>query len=269
MNPQTLIAERSEQAVWSALWQAADSETRTQLGMSNPHFRDADCLMMTSMPNWFFNRVIGLGLEQPVTEADINSLIEMYHSNGVPIGISLCPQSQPTQIKDWLEDRGFVIANQWAKMIRDTSPPNEVRCELQIERASTDHTNIVAELIIKGFEVGDAFGPVFGALTNSEENHVYLAWDDDTPVAVGVLTLYGHTGHLNTAATLSEYRGRGAQGAIMARRIKDGIELGCQNFITETWYPGEETNHSYNNMLRHGFGLAYIRPNWVLPVSDD
>jgi predicted acetyltransferase len=34
-------------------------------------------------------------------------------------------------------------------------------------------------------------------------------------------------GTLAGAATLPEYRGRGAQGALMARRMRDAAELGC------------------------------------------
>jgi len=42
------------------------------------------------------------------------------------------------------------------------------------------------------------------------------------------------------------------------------MALGCKWFVTET---GEETadepNPSYHNMLRSGFELAYLRPNYV------
>ena len=47
----------------------------------------------------------------------------------------------------------------------------------------------------------------------------------------------------------------------MARRIRDGADLGCRWLVTET---GEDTPHhpnpSYHNMLRTGFLLAYQRP---------
>jgi len=50
----------------------------------------------------------------------------------------------------------------------------------------------------------------------------------------------------------------------MARRIADGIKLGCRHLVSET---GEETpeepNPSYRNMLRTGFELVYARRNWI------
>lgn len=264
MDKRILDAERSEQAVWSELYKAIDAETKQQLGASSQKFLDADCLIMSGFPVWFLNRVIGLGLEQSVTEDDIDQLIALYHGSDVPIGISLCPNIQTTQITRWLTDRGFAIANQWVKMARGISPPQHSNSLLRVEPARPDQADIVADIVKTGFELDEALGPVFGVPVHSENNRVYIAWDGDTPAAVGTLSLYGDVGHLNTAATLPEFRGRGAQGAIMVRRIQDGIQLGCKGFVTETWDPGESTNHSYNNMLRHGFELAYKRPNWVL-----
>jgi hypothetical protein len=92
----------------------------------------------------------------------------------------------------------------------------------------------------------------------------YIAYAGDVPAGVGSLLISGEWGALLNAATLPEYRRRGAQGAIMARRIRDGLTLGCRWFTTET---GEDTpktpNSSYHNMIRTGFQLAYLRPNYV------
>lgn len=264
MNKVVLDAERSEQLAWSELYRIADNETKELMGISSHKYLDADCIMMTSVPAWFLNRVIGLGLEQPITEQDIDQLVDLYHDSGVPIGISLCPETQTDRIDRWLANRGFSIANHWVKMVRGTTPPKPSNCSLRVELATPDQAGIVADIVKTGFELDEKLGSLFGAAVYSRRNRVYIAWDNDIPAAVGMLTLAGDVGHLNTAATIPEFRGRGGQGAIMARRIHDGIELGCKRFVTETWEPGDEINHSYNNMLRHGFELVYKRPNWVL-----
>jgi hypothetical protein len=71
---------------------------------------------------------------------------------------------------------------------------------------------------------------------------------------------------LGVATTLSSARGRGAQGALLAQRIHDGLALGCTWFVTET---GEETperpNPSFRNMIRAGFTVAYHRQNFMPP----
>ena len=70
---------------------------------------------------------------------------------------------------------------------------------------------------------------------------------------------------LGFGATLEAARGRGGQSAMFATRLADARAQGCRWAVTET---GEETeeepvNHSYRNMLRSGFRLAYARRNWV------
>lgn len=69
---------------------------------------------------------------------------------------------------------------------------------------------------------------------------------------------------LDFAATLPEYRGRGAQSALVVRRIRDASELGCRRLVVETAEeaPGKPAN-SLHNMLSFGFRTAYVRPNYV------
>lgn len=263
MSVDALAAERTEQTVWARLWDNVDDSSRAQLGIARHRFLDAEGIMTAAVPDWFFNRVIGLGMDTGVTEQELDALIAVYHDRKLPVGISLSPQSRTPQLAEWLRQRGFTIANEWVKMVRGTAPPPEINCPLRIEPAGADQQALVADIIATGFGLDDSLRPLFAGLTGIDDNHVYIAWDGDTPAAAGILAVHEGIGHLNTAATLPDYRGRGAQGAIMARRLRDGIALGCRGFVTETWVPGDAPNHSYNNMQRHGFELLYRRPNWA------
>ena len=93
----------------------------------------------------------------------------------------------------------------------------------------------------------------------------YIAWEDAIAVACGAMYVHENVGWLGVAGTLPSHRKRGAQSALMARRIQDGLSLGCKWFVTET---GEDTadrpNPSFHNMMRNGFALAYQRPNYML-----
>jgi hypothetical protein len=66
------------------------------------------------------------------------------------------------------------------------------------------------------------------------------------------------------AGTLSDYRGLGAQGALVTRRLNDAIDSGCTMAVVET---AEDTpdkpSPSFRNMLKYGFDLAYHRANYV------
>ena len=78
------------------------------------------------------------------------------------------------------------------------------------------------------------------------------------------MRIHDGIGWLGIGGTLPSHRKRGAQGAIMAKRVQAAAEAGCKWVITETSddlpdYP----NPSYHNMQRTGFNLAYKRTNYV------
>ena len=62
----------------------------------------------------------------------------------------------------------------------------------------------------------------------------YLGLDGGRAVASGFLYLCGDDAWLGMGATLPEHRGRGAQGALMALRIREAIAAGCSRIATET-----------------------------------
>ena len=68
-------------------------------------------------------------------------------------------------------------------------------------------------------------------------------------------------------ATLSDYRRRGAQTALIHRRVEDGRAERLAGLTAETGQPsaGQEAAHtSYSNYTRAGFTPAYVRPNYKL-----
>ena len=82
-------------------------------------------------------------------------------------------------------------------------------------------------------------------------------------MAAGALYVEGDVGWLGMAGTLPFHRRRGAQGALMTRRIADAIALGCTAIATETGILPDRPNPSLDNMLRCGFAIAYERPVWA------
>jgi len=81
-------------------------------------------------------------------------------------------------------------------------------------------------------------------------------------VGGGALHIDRDVGWLGIGATLADSRGRGGQGAVMARRIADAAATGCTTLTTETGILPGRPNPSLANMLRSGFTLAYERANW-------
>jgi hypothetical protein len=80
-------------------------------------------------------------------------------------------------------------------------------------------------------------------------------------VATGTLFI-DRDAWLGFGATLKSHRGRGAQGAILAARIRAALEAAAKSISTETGIPhADETGPSFKNIQRAGFRIAYERPN--------
>jgi hypothetical protein len=56
---------------------------------------------------------------------------------------------------------------------------------------------------------------------------------------------------------------------LLARRITDAADLGCRRLVVET---AEDTPKkdapSFRNMLRFGFQVAYVRPNYIFSLAS-
>lgn len=256
--------EIAERDMWRANWLSAPAGSALELGMHGEESGGAFALICEGLPDWFFNRVIGLGMEQAATQDVLHDLIALYRNKRLPLGVSLCPFAEPSGISSQLVELGFHNALNWAKMFRGTELLPNTDTDLQIQSVQAEHYDQAAEVICRGFDMPAAMQPVFGAALRIPENYAYMAWDRDQPAAIGILSVRNGVGHLNTACTLPEYRRRGAQGALMAYRIRQGIEMGCRLFATETGIVEGQNNSSLQNMERLGFRQAYVRANYVL-----
>jgi ribosomal protein S18 acetylase RimI-like enzyme len=89
---------------------------------------------------------------------------------------------------------------------------------------------------------------------------LYVAYVDGEPAGAGALTIDGTLGHLTNAATIPALRGRGAQTALIRRRIRDAAAAGCSSISTGTSDPS-----SRRNLERAGLGEVYRNSAWRGP----
>lgn len=90
----------------------------------------------------------------------------------------------------------------------------------------------------------------------------YLALIEGQPAAAAVLTHYDGIAYLAGAATLSEFRERGAQAALIQRRLVDAAERSELVAVTTAF-----ASPSQWNLERFGFSLAHLKTLWVPRVS--
>ena len=238
-----------------------------QFGISMQRIGSAFEFTATAFDIPLFNRVVGLGLDEPAAETMIDEAIAHFREAGVKhFACQMSPEAQPSELPGWLKARNLRVSDNWVKMIRGVEPPPAIRTDLRIELVGLEYADTYSEIAAIAFGMPPVVRPWLVPIIGRAGWRHYLALDGVRPVGCGALFVKNNIGWLGIAGTLPEARGRGAQGAIMARRIRDAIDIGCQWIITET---GEETperpNPSYRNMLRTGFKLAYPRSNYMLP----
>jgi GNAT superfamily N-acetyltransferase len=88
----------------------------------------------------------------------------------------------------------------------------------------------------------------------------YVAYVGGVPAAAGALYVDGGIGLLANVATLPAFRRRGAQTALIRRRIQDAAEAGCE-LVTA----GTSDAISRRNLERSGLSLVYTKTVWRGP----
>jgi hypothetical protein len=70
-------------------------------------------------------------------------------------------------------------------------------------------------------------------------------------------------------ATIESDRRRGAQAALLARRLHDAANDGCEWVSADTLAEmTDRPSQSYRNMTRAGFTTLYDRPNYLLDLRS-
>ena len=221
----------------------------------------------------YWCKAIGLGLTEPLTPSLIDEVLDRAARHGVPsLTVQVAPHALPADHARLLEERGLTPGTSFVKFFGPLTDPGPDRTDLDVRALGPEHAADYARVIRTGFgmpadpamEAWFAEVPAYGG-----DWWTAGAWDGDRLVAVANLFVHGDVATLSGAATLPEARGRGAQGALMTARIREGAARGCRWVSTETWpeSPGNP-NPSQHNMRRLGLVQLYVRPAWVFqPVT--
>ena len=263
------IVESAEINAYTDYYAAAPPEVAAEYGLKVERVEEASLLLGPKLHSVLFNRALGLGLAAPTSETAVDAVVEAYRAAGSPsFAVQVSPLARPPTLPSWLEARGLRVVGRWAKVIRGAEPPPRMTTDLRIEQVGHRLSALFGQVAVEAFGMPEGLGPWLVAIVGRPSWHAYVARDGDQVVATGALFVRGDVGWLGVGATLPSHRRRGAQGALMARRIEDAVKLGCRWLVTET---GEDTperpNPSFHNMVRAGFQLAYLRPSFE-PVAE-
>jgi GNAT superfamily N-acetyltransferase len=197
------------------------------------------------------NRVHLCGAAAGMGPDSVGHLIDLFAAEGVKrFFVWLSPGPDMDAVRGWLEASGL-------SRIRHTGYPTLCRHQRSLVPFKTDlevREVSMVDIDLARDQLGDTLWPVYAMSAGHDGFFHYMALDGGRPVAIAALGVFEEVGYLMAAATAEPYRKRGAQQALIAKRIERAEQAGCSMLVSETLYMLE---HSFRNLQRAGFHEAY------------
>jgi GNAT superfamily N-acetyltransferase len=212
----------------------------------------ATCLRAPHAPDSpMLNRVVGLGVDRPVDEAQLDDALAAMGDTTFYVAVS---PSADAALDGLLEARGLEPGWGWMLFERGPSPAPSVETALRIVEVDAGTQDAWSRVVATAYGLPDESLPWFRAIPEIPAWHAFLALDGDEPAAAAAVWIDGDAAYFGMAGTAPDHRGKGGQGALFAARIERALAAGCTTLVTET---GElrdgSPSASYRNIRRYGF----------------
>ena len=206
-------------------------------------------------------QAIGVGLNGPVTELELDRLEEFFWSRGARAELELCPLVDLSLYEQFAR-RGYILIEVSNVLVRrlsendlfDAPPPGVTLRETEPGEASL-WTQTVAQGFAEHFPVTPEILDVMDSFFHREGAASLLAFVEGKVAGGAVVSAHDGVGGLFGASTLSDFRRRGVQSALLAARLAWVRDRGCDIAVSIA-QPGSA---SQRNIERQGFRVMYTR----------
>jgi len=246
--------------------QAAPASARAQTGLRLEAVDGCLVSLMARGGNIVVNRCIGLGLDQPASRETIERIKAIYAEAGVKrYFLHLSPEGQPDPLAELVAEAGLVRDRAWMKFARTDLPVAERITALEIREIDPSDAADFGRIASAAFDLEAPAGDILAGLVGRPGWHVFMSFAGAEPAGTGAMFVKEGIAWTDWGATRPEFRCRGSQSALLARRVARAVELSCELIGTCTGeaVPGDE-QASYQNILRCGFEEAGLRENYSL-----
>ena len=204
------------------------------------------------------SHAVGIGLNGPVTGAEIDLLEAFFRSRGGQVSIDLCPLADPG-ILTTLGDRGYRVTEFNNVLVKRLAGAAIVLTP-RVRRALPCETDMWSHTVGRGFfeqheltteemDVGRAICAMPGALC-------YLAVTETGELAGGAAAaVYHGLATLFADSTVARHRRGGVHRELIAARLNEGLAQGC-DLATAATLPGSGSQRNYERL---GFEVVYTR----------
>lgn len=255
------LAEGIEAEFLFQLEAGAPEMIAAQLGIATARMGGGVVLSMRNDVTNYWSKALGFGFTEPVTAALIEDVIGFYRANDDLLAVlQVAPSVLPADWDEIVAAHGLRADQRILKHGSRIDALQFGSSELRVDEVTPEQADEWATVMLNTFGMPlEGLAEMTAAALTNPAVRSFAAWDGDRIVATGNLLVQGEVGSLHAGATLAQYRGRGAQSALIAARAKAAAAAGCQWVVSETG----ESGSSVNNMRRAGMQTLYTRQNWI------
>jgi hypothetical protein len=199
-----------------------------------------------------FNRLYLYGTEEGLTAEGLRRIGDLFRQAGVAkYYVWLSPGPRIEIVRSWLTEGGLtrIPYVHYPTLARDARTRVHAAARIEAREMETSE----AKRLVERHE-GIAW-PDYVRSAGAPGFHHFMAFDNGLPIATAVLCVLDDLGYLGTALTGEPFRGRGAQQALIAKRIETAVRTGlpCRCFrdtIVSASLPGQSAKGRIQNDLR-------------------
>lgn len=238
-------------------------------GFIRRHFRGAPCGegyvtidrdRQGPAASFNLNRVYLCGAEPGLQPEGLDRFVDLFTAAGVKrFFVWLGPGPGIDAVRDWLSAGGFsrVAWTGYPTLVHENSDTIPFQTDLTIREITAEDVAQYRD------RLGETMWPEYARSAGRKGFCHYMAFDGERPVATAALCAFEDLGYLTMASTCEGDRRRGAQQALIARRVERAREIGCSIIVSETLTMLKE---SCRNLERAGFRTVYDKEVYVRQV---
>ena len=267
-------SEAVQRKAWRLLSDAAQPDLVNTLGIRCEETGSTLHQAALRVPGAQFNKVFSFGIDDDVSSASIEAAANWLEHACYKQSLLMVPsKGSDSGVGDML------LANRFHRFPLDIAifhmdvadvPELSQSPDIDVRPVGPEDAKKFGQVLSEGLEAPAAASWLAAFAVNQPGLTAYLAYDGSLAVGAAALFIDGEWGWLFIAAVRPAYRNRGAQTALLARRLEDGKKAGVRTFNVGALRPAPghgDVFASYRNIERVGFKIAYNRPNYMLSVS--
>jgi GNAT superfamily N-acetyltransferase len=261
------IVESAEAALLAATFAAAPAVVIQGLGMKIFQLWGGVASIMVDDPtDGYCSRIIGMGIDRPITKDFLEAIDSLYISNnGANAILQVSPIASPADFSQLIEADGYKKWFSVSKFLRELNDIPESETKLKVRELTVADANNYSRVYWAGFGISNPHFILWGAsLFHQPDWRFFGVFEDNGLVGVAPMYVRGDVVCLPGASVLEGYRNRGGHSALMVARLQAAFEMDLSWASSETFTQTlDRPNLAIHNLKRLGFEEVYERESWI------